>query len=119
MLLVCCFIDFLLTVHTYICYYSCAYSCLCSVYICVLSVICERYYFILLFLCYIFTVCVMGFVVLTYVAVSLSRCCSLLGCCIAALSVCGDCECSVQLVTLFKKGTGVCAAIWYGFRIRF
>jgi hypothetical protein len=50
-LLVCCFIlvDVDLTVDTDVGYYICAYSCLRSVYtcICMLSAICERYYYIL------------------------------------------------------------------------
>jgi hypothetical protein len=63
MLLVCCFIDFLLTVGTYVCCYCCAYSCLCSVDIYMLSVICKRYYCILYIfcVCYIFAACVKYF----------------------------------------------------------
>jgi hypothetical protein len=63
MLVVCYYIDFLSTVH-YLCYYSCAHSCLWSVYICILSVIHKRYYYVL----YTYCLC---YVVMLYLCVLL------------------------------------------------
>jgi hypothetical protein len=118
--LVCWFIDFLPTVDTYVCNYRCKYSSLCNIYICTLCIVCKRYFIYCIFCvysCLMFVLC--SFAVLTCVAVACLRTTPYCAGFVTVLSVCGDYECSMWLVLLFKEGTGVCAADWYGVYIRF